>query len=135
MTLDHTGRWTSRTQIDLGYIDFKEKERGWMVSQSLGYTHSWLRLNGGLGYFSTEGYDSRVYIYELGPLYTYSMSQFQGRGLRGWLMARAAVGKRLSLTAKWGLTKYFDRDAIGTGLQQVDGSAMSEVDVQLRWKF
>ena len=135
IALDHTGRWTSRTQIDLGYIDFKEKERGWMVSQSQGYTHSWLRLNGGLGYFSTEGYDSRVYIYELGPLYTYSMSQFQGRGLRGWLMARAAVGKRLSLTAKWGLTKYFDRDAIGTGLQQVDGSAMSEVDVQLRWKF
>ena len=135
LTLDYTGRWTSRTQLDLGYVDFKEGEKGWMVSQSLGYTYRWLRLNGGGGYFRTDGYDSRVYLYEQGPLYTYSMTQFQGKGLRGWLMVRAAVGKALSLTAKLGYTKYFDRDVIGSSYQQVDGSAMTDMDLQVRWKF
>ena len=135
LTLDYDGFLTSRTQLDLSYIDFKEGERGWMVSQSLGYTYRWLRLNGGAGYFHTEGYDSRVYLYEQGPLYTYSMSQFQGRGLRGWLMVRAAVGKALALTGKMGWTRYFDREVIGTGYQQVDGSSMTDLDVQVRWKF
>ena len=63
------------------------------------------------------------------------MSQFQGKGLRGWLMMRAAVGKSLSLTTKCGVTKYFDRDIIESGYQQVDGSAMTDLDVQVRWKF
>ncbi len=135
LTLDYDGSLSSRTQLDLNYIDFRERERGWMVSQSLGYSYRWLRLNGGLGYFSTDGYDSRVYLYERGPLYTYAMSQFQGRGLRAWLMARTAVGKRLSLTAKWGLTKYHDRSVIGSSYQQVDGSSLSELDLQVRWKF
>lgn len=106
-----------------------------MVSETLGYAWRWLRLNGGFGYFKTDGYDSRVYLYEPGPLYTYSMGQFQGEGWRCWLMARATIGRNLSLTAKWGRTKYTDREVVGSGYQQVDGSALSDLDVQLRWKF
>lgn len=106
-----------------------------MVSQTLGYTHRWLRLNGGVGYFKTDSYDSRVYLYEQGPLYTYSIGQFQGEGIRYWLMARAAVGKRLSLTARLGVTNYFDRSVVGSSYQQVDGSALTDMDVQVRWKF
>jgi hypothetical protein len=125
----------SRTQVDLSYIDFKEGERGWMVSQTLGFEYRWLRLNGGVGYFQTDGYDSRVYLYELGPLYTYSSQMFYGEGIRYWLMARANVGKRLALTAKIGVTDYFDRTTIGSSYQQVDGSSLTDLDLQLRWKF
>ena len=135
LTLDYDGMLASRTQVDLSYIDFKEGERGWMVSQTLGFEHRWLRLNGGVGYFQTDGYDSRVYLYEQGPLYTYAMSQFQGHGLRAWLMMRAAIGPRLSLTGKLGHTRYFDRDVIGSSYQQVDGSSLTDLDLQVRWKF
>lgn len=135
LTVDYSGCLTSRTQFDFCLISFKEHERGWAVSQTLGYTYRWLRLNGGFGYFKTDSYDSRIYLYEQGPLYTYSISQYQDEGIRYWLMLRAAVGKRLSLTAKLGVTDYFNRSSIGSSLQQVDGSALTDLDVQLRWKF
>jgi len=141
--LEHRGRlsmayennWSSRTQIDVGYVAQNGDEKGLMVSETLGFTHRWLRLNGGLGYFHTEGYDSRVSLYELGPLYTYSFSQFSGEGIRYWLMLRANIGKKLMLTGKIGVTDYFDRSVIGTGYQQIQASSQTDLDVQVRWKF
>ena len=121
-----------RMQIDGGWTT---GEWGGMVSATLAYTHRWLRLNGGLGYFHTDSYNSRVYLYELGPLYTYSSLMFYGEGLRYWLMARATIGKRLTLTAKFGVTDYFDRTTIGSSYQQIDASSLSDLDLQLRWKF
>lgn len=135
LTIDYAGWLTSRTQVDFTFISMTERERGLAISQTLGYAYRWLRLNGGISYFNTDSYDSRVYLYEQGPLYTYSMGQYQGNGIRYWLMVRAAMGKRLSLTAKCGVTDYFDRSSIGSGLQQVDGSALTDLDLQLRWKF
>ena len=121
-----------RLQIDGGW---SKGEWGTMVSGTLAYTRRWLRLNGGLGYFHTDSYNSRVYVYELGPLYTYSSQQFYGEGIRYWLMARVQIGKGLALTAKVGVTDYFDRSIIGSGYQQVDGSSLSDLDMQVRWKF
>ena len=125
----------SRTQIDGGYVDGAKGERGAIVSQSLSYTHGWLRLNAGAGYFHTDSYDSRVWLYERGPLYTYSMLQLYGEGIRYWLMARANIGRRLLLTAKVGVTDYFDRSTIGSSYQQIDASSQTDLDLQIRWKF
>ena len=106
-----------------------------MVSGSLSFTRKWLRLNGGLGYFHTDSYDSRLYLYESGPLYTYSMAQFYGEGIRYWLMLRAGLGRGLMLAAKIGVTDYFDRSSTGSGYQQVEGSSLTDLDLQVRIKI
>ena len=130
-----TGGFGCRTQFDGGYGTYEEHEWGAMLSESLSYSYRWLRLNTGVGYFHTDSYDSRVYLYERGPLYTYSIAQFYGEGIRYWLMARAQIGSRLMLTAKVGVTDYFDRTTIGSSYQQIDGSSQTDLDLQLRWKF
>ena len=135
LTLSYDGSWSSRTQLDYSQIASGQQERGWMVSQSLGYHYRWLRLSGGLGYYHTDSYDSRVYLYESGPLYNYGFGQYSGEGIRYWLMARGEIGKRLIVTAKFGMTDYFDRSVIGSSYQQIDGSSQSDVDLQVRWKF
>ncbi len=135
LSLSYDGSWNSRTQLDYSQIASGQQERGWMVSQSLGYRYRWLRLSGGLGYYHTDSYDSRVYLYESGPLYNYGFSQYSGEGIRYWLMARGEIGKRLIVTAKFGTTDYFDRSVIGSSYQQIDGSSQSDVDLQVRWKF
>ena len=135
LSLSYDGSWTSRTQLDYSQIASGQQERGWMVSQSLGYRYRWLRLSGGLGYYHTDSYESRVYLYESGPLYNYGFSQYSGEGIRYWLMARGEIGKRLIVTAKFGTTDYFDRSVIGSSYQQIDGSSQSDVDLQVRWKF
>lgn len=135
ISAEYSQGWSSRTQVDFGFISFNGNERGLMVSETLGLTHRWLRLNGGVGWFYTDSYDSRVYLYELGPLYTYSVTQFYGEGIRYWLMARANIGKRVMLTAKIGVTDYFDRSTIGSSYQQINASSQTDLDLQLRWKF
>ena len=135
LSAEYSSVWSSRTQVDFGFISFNAPEKGLMISETLGFTHRWLRLNGGLGWFHTDSYDSRVYLYELGPLYTYSFSQFSGEGIRYWLMVRANIGSRLMLTAKIGITNYFDRSTIGSSYQQINHSSQTDLDLQLRWKF
>lgn len=39
------------------------------------------------------------------------------------------------VAAKVGMTAYFDRDTIGSGYRQVDGSTMVDIDLQARWSF
>lgn len=129
-----SSNWGFRTQLDGGYGAYNN-EWGVMLSEHLSYTRNWLRLNVGMGYFHTDSYDSRVYLYERGPLYTYNCNQFYGEGIRYWLMARANIGQQLMLTAKIGMTDYFDRTTIGSSYQQIAASSQTDLDVQLRWKF
>ena len=63
------------------------------------------------------------------------MSSFYGEGIRYWLMSRMNIGQHLMLTAKVGITDYFDRSKIGSSYQQVDASSLTDLDIQLRWKF
>jgi hypothetical protein len=60
---------------------------------------------------------------------------FYGEGIRYWFMAQGTIASRLVLTAKWGVTNYFDRATIGTDKQLIDHSSMSDLDVQLTYKF
>lgn len=126
--------WGFRTQLDGGY-GASNDEWGIMLSEHLSFTHRWLRLNAAMGYFHTDSYDSRVYLYERSPLYTYNCGQFYGEGIRYWLMARANIGNNLLLTAKVGVTDYFDRRTIGSSYQQIAASSQCDLDLQLRWKF
>ena len=50
-------------------------------------------------------------------------------------MARIDLSRQLMLTAKVGVTNYFDRPVIGTGYQQIDASSQTDLDLQFRWKF
>ena len=127
---------TTVTQGDIVYLKTTDKsETGFMVSENVGWQYRSLRLNVLAAYFDTPSYDSRVYVYEHGPLYAYSFPSFSGQGIRYALMARVDFGRRLMLTAKLGVTDYFDRAVIGTGYQQIDASSQTDLDLQLRWKF
>lgn len=110
-------------------------ETGYMVSENVGWQHGPLRLNLLAAYFDTNSYDSRLYVYERGPLYAYSFPSFSGQGIRYALMARLDLTRQLMLTAKVGITDYFDRAVIGTSYQQIDASSQTDLDLQFRWKF
>ena len=124
-----------KTQFDGISVSYKEKDRGWMLSEQAGYVWRWLQLSANIAYFHTDNYEGRLYLYERSLLYEFSSLMLYGRGLRYALMTRADISKHLMVTAKIGVTNYFDRSVISSGLQQINGSSMSEVDIQIRWKF
>ena len=110
-------------------------ETGYMLSQTAGYQWHFLKLNGMAGYFHTDSYASRLYVYERSPLYNFSFPSYYGEGLRFALMTQASVGRYLSFTIKFGLTRYFDRETISSGLQQINGPMQTDLDVQMRWRL
>ena len=46
-------------------------------------------------------------------------------------MARYHLTKSMMLAAKMGVTDYFDRTTIGSGLQQIKASSKADIELQL----
>jgi hypothetical protein len=126
---------TMQSQLDGIITSFKEKHTGWMLSQQLTYQWHWLQLMGNFSYFHTDNYDSRLYLYESPLLYEYSSLMLYGKGIRYALRFRADIMRRFMLTAKLGITNYFDRSSISSGMQEVFASSMADLAVQLVYKF
>lgn len=124
-----------KTQFDGISVAYKEKDRGWMLSEQAVYAWRWLQLSANVAYFHTDNYESRLYLYERSLLYDFSSLMLYGKGLRYALMTRADISKHLMLIAKIGVTDYFDRSVISSGLQQINGSSMTDVDIQIMWKL
>ena len=130
------GRFSCTTQADAVVTDASgERHWGYMLSEAVSGQWDTFKLATVAGYFRTTDYDSRLYVYERGPLYSFSVPAYFGEGLRLHLMVQTNINRHLSLTAKLGYTHYFDRSTIGSNLQQINGSSQTDLDLQARWKF
>ena len=126
--------WSLRTQADGVLHRFEQQSSyGIMVSENVAYEQSWLRVNLQAGWFHTDDYDSRVYQYERSVLHDLNVPMYYGHGIRYSLLLQAKIGGRLTAMAKLGVTNYFDRSTIGSALQQIDRSSMTDLLVQLRY--
>lgn len=128
--------WSLKTQADISKCKYKDDSFGWMISQYAALRLSdKLRFGAVFGYFKTDSYDSRLYIYEQGMMYDFSFPAFYGEGIRYSLLVRGNITPRLMITAKAGTTNYFDRDKISSSYQQINHSSMTDIEVQLKYKF
>lgn len=115
----------------------KTLRKGIMISQGIGWkpTPLPLQVDGYFAWFHTDDYNSRISSYEKNILYAFNMPSFYGKGMRLALTFRWDIGKRLSLSAKVAHTHYWDRDLIGTDLEEINGSDKTDLYALLRWKF
>lgn len=130
-----TERWSTKTQVDVAYSSLTTGSFGYMLTENIAYRQRRWQLFATVGYFNTDDYASRVYVYERALLYTFSFPVFFGEGIRYALNACADIGRHVMLIAKLGTTNYFDRSTIGSALQQIDRSSMTELEIQLRLKL
>jgi len=127
---------TLRTQGDGVVVsETGNNSRGIMVSQQARWQCRWLKVTGMLAWFHSDDYDSRLYQYEPSTQYDFSFPAYYGHGMRYALMAQTTIGTHLMLATKVGVTNYFDRTTIGTGLQQVNQSSMTDLLLQLNIKL
>ena len=130
-----TAGWSAKTQADFTHSDYKKTSGGWMLSEHLSYQHQRWQAALMAGYFHTDDYDSRIYVYERQLQHDFSFPMYYGRGIRLSLYARADVQKNLRLSCRLGHTNYFDRSTISSGLQQIQASHQTDLDAQVRWCF
>ena len=131
-----TTSWSSKSQLDIAASNYLKRSFGYMLSETGTWKPlSWFTLTGMIGYFQTSDFSSRIYVYERGPLYSFSFPAFFGKGMHYSLFARADLSRHLMCILSSSTSHYFDRDHISSGLQQVNSSTLSGLDIQLRWRF
>ena len=113
----------------------KAWQQGLMLSEHATWQWRWLKADAHIGWFHTDSYDARLYQYEHSIQYDFSFPAYYGHGLRHSLMLQANIGRRFVTVIKYGTTKYFDRSTIGSGLQQINHSSMTDILLQLRYNF
>lgn len=105
------------------------------ATANLGYDGFPIKASISGAWFSTDDYKSRVYLYEPGLLYAFSMSSFYGNGTRTVMKLQYKYKKFLTFQAKFGWTHYTDRNTIGSGTEEIQGNNKTDVQFQLIIKW
>ena len=110
---------------------------GWVISQNASWKKAEHPVQADLfaAYFNTSDYNTRVYSNEKNMLYSFSIPSFYGEGIRLTAVLRYNFSKNVYISAKAAWTHYYDRDKIGTGLEEIEGRDKIDLYAQLRWKF
>jgi hypothetical protein len=123
------------TRGDFSHTNRPTADRGWMISETATWkTTPLLYFTIGAAWFNTDSYMSRLYLFEHQLPHQYASTSYDGQGMRCSLLGCATIGSWQGHLLV-GYTHYFDRSAIGTGLQQIDHSSMTDVEVQLRYRM
>lgn len=87
-------------------------------------------VNGRLQFFKTDDFDSRMYSFENDVLFSYSVPQFIGKGLRYYLNINWDLTKKATVWFRWAQTIYSDKTSLSSGLDEIKGNKRSEVKLQ-----
>lgn len=130
--------WYFRTTIDFAtyQVLYAPQELGYMISQNFGHRgNKKIHGDGFIGYFKSETFDSRLYSYERNILSTFYMPSFYGEGFRATLSLRWNILDNLSFSIKCAQTRYFNRDVISSGTEEIEGNKRTDIFTYLVLKF
>jgi len=128
-----------RTRLQATYLradDGLPWRRGFILSQDASVQLARrVRLSARYAVFDTDDYDTRQYVFEQDVLYAVSVPALYGQGTRAYVIAQAACGKHFTLWLRYADTRYRHQTTVGSGLEQIQGNARSEVTAQVRYKL
>jgi hypothetical protein len=102
-------------------------------SWNLNFIPALMELHG--AYFNTDDYDSRVYSYEKGLLYSFYTPSFYGEGTRFTANLRYNINRNMMIIAKLGVTNYYDRDVIGSAWDEINKNKKTDLQLQFWGTF
>lgn len=131
---------TLRNRVEVLWFDPHEKDRsqqGFLTYFDARYKPFGkpFSVNGRIQYFETDGFDSRLYSFENDVLYSYSIPQFIGKGLRYYVNFNFDVSKKMSVWLRWAQTVYANETSLSSGLDEIPGNKKSEVKFQVIYTF
>lgn len=126
-----------KTRVEHSFFKGTKSENGILVFQDIKYAFvaAPLDMSTRLAWFSTDGYNSRIYAYEDDMLYAFSVPALSGKGFRGYLRLKYSVSTKLDFWAKIGHTLYSNQEFISSGNNEITGNKRTEVKLQLRLKI
>ena len=127
----------SRLEMVCYTDELNANQQGTMVFQDMMYTHSrkLFTVATRFAVFSVDDYNARVYATEQDVLYQYAVPLYQNSGIRYYAVAHIRLNKHWDMWFKYSHTEYHNVKSIGSGLEKVSGNTLSDMRVQMRWRF
>ncbi len=131
---------TLRNRVEIIWFDQQvesQKQNGFLTYFDVGYKPFGKPLSfvTRVQYFETDGYDSRLYAFENDVLYSFSIPQFIGKGMRYYVNLNYDVTKKMTVWLRFAQTIYANQNSIGSGLDKIDGNRRTEVKLQAMYNF
>jgi hypothetical protein len=113
-----------KTQADYNdYAGASGSTEGWSLTQTVSFAkpQSNFQFDGGLAYFHAGSWNNRISIYEKNILYSFSFPSYYGEGFRFYSVIKWKITPSLTFYCKLASTRYFDRETLGSGLEEIQG--------------
>ena len=135
-----SGSFVAKTMIEANLVRKGSSIPGYGVTalQDLSYKSDKLPLTIDFRYqfFDATDYDNRFYTYEKDVLYAFSIPMYYGMGSRYYLNIKYELNRQISCWFKVAQTVYSnDRESIGTGNEEIQGSRKTDMNFLIRWEF
>ncbi len=128
-----------RSRVDFGYFEneVEGRQKGFLILQDIIFKPIDFPLHFTTRYaiFDTHSYDIRFYHYENNLLYNFSIPPYYNKGTRFYLNLRYRGIRNVVLECRYAQTYWKNRDNFGSGLEQIEGPARSEVAAQIKYQF
>lgn len=108
---------------------------GALISQEVKYSAERIQVALMLVHFDTDDYNSRVYAYRPDVLYSMSVPSYSNNGVSATLNMKATLCDGVNLWLWGNYLKYYDRDTVGSGYNEIDRPHRFEAKVQLQVKL
>lgn len=110
---------------------------GFVVLQDVCWKNKNENLNVKLRYalFETDTYEERIYAYEYDVLYAFSVPAYYGRGTRGLALLKVKLSGWMNMWFRVSRTWFTDRHKIGTGNEEIQSNAITELKLQVQMKI
>ena len=123
-----------RSRILGSRVEFNsEKSYGFLVLQDFQYARDNWKFTTRFALFDTDNYDNRQYAFENNVLWAFSVPAFSGQGMRYYFLGQYKFNTQLTAYFRFARTSYSDRDQIGSGLQTIDSSHITETTFLIRY--
>ncbi len=130
--------WAFANRFETTAINLdNQKEMGYMLYQDVKYKPLFSKLTFTSRYvlFNTPTYNSRIYAYENDVLYGYSIPAYYGKGSKFYVVAKYNPIRNIDIWIRIAHTTYYDREVLKSGWDEIEGNQMTEIKVQVRYKF
>lgn len=134
-----TARLGLRTRLQASYLRADDNlpwRRGYVLSQDATVQLARrVSLAARYAVFDTDDYDTRQYVFEQDVLYAVSVPALYGQGTRAYVVAQATCSPHFTLWLRYADTRYRHQATVGSGLEEIQGAARSEVTAQVRYRL
>ena len=124
---------TSRIDFSKTKLPINSESDGVVVSQDFKFTtiNKKIAITARGSVFDTDGYESRIYLYEPDLLYSYTSQMFMGRGLRIFTNCSIRISKKITISGRISRTIYQEVESISSGNDEIIGNHKTEAKIQL----